>query len=268
MRNFLMLLFLLPSLIFALPKSEPVPGGLVVLPLTAHFTAAPHVFFNDERVPLVQDHDQWVALIGLPLTTTVGKKTILIEYDGDDTQQYFQVKAKTYPRQDVKISEERFVTPNAADLKRIAKETQTIQSILGSYRETASVPLNFSWPVKGIISSPFGLQRFFNGQARAPHSGIDIAVPAGTKVLAPASGIIKGVGSYFFNGNTIFIDHGQGLITIYCHLSKILVHDGESVTAGEVIGLVGQTGRATGPHLHWGLSVNNARIDPRLFLTN
>jgi murein DD-endopeptidase MepM/ murein hydrolase activator NlpD len=121
-------------------------------------------------------------------------------------------------------------------------------------------------PIKGKISSPFGLKRFFNDQARDPHSGLDIAAPEGKAIAAPANGVVAQTGDYFFNGQTVMIDHGQGIISMMCHLSKIEVVKGQMIKQGDVIGKVGQTGRATGPHLHWGMSINNARVNPLLVL--
>jgi murein DD-endopeptidase MepM/ murein hydrolase activator NlpD len=129
--------------------------------------------------------------------------------------------------------------------------------------QTPSVSLNL--PVAGKISSPFGLRRFFNGQPRHPHSGIDFAAPMGTPIHAPAKATVIQTAHYFFNGNTVFLDHGQGFITMYCHLKTLLVKRGDAVEQGQAIGTVGQTGRATGPHLHWSVSLNDARINPALF---
>ena len=122
-------------------------------------------------------------------------------------------------------------------------------------------------PVEGRYSSPFGLRRFFNEQARKPHSGLDIVANEGTPVRAAADGVVINTGNYFFNGNTVFIDHGQGLITMYCHLNRIDVSDGQQVKRGDLIGGVGSTGRVTGAHLHWSVLLNGTLVNPELFLS-
>lgn len=125
---------------------------------------------------------------------------------------------------------------------------------------------SFIPPKAGKFINSFGRKRFFNNEERAPHSGLDIPAPIGQKVVAPADGIVVQTGDYFFNGKTVLIDHGQGLISMFCHLSKIEVSKGQHITQGELLGLVGNTGRVTGPHLHWGMSLNDARVDPQLLL--
>jgi len=133
------------------------------------------------------------------------------------------------------------------------------------WRET-DVSIDLSWPVDGIVSSPFGLKRFFNDQPRNPHSGLDIAAPEGTDIVLPSDGDIIDTGNYYFNGNTVFVDHGQGMISMFNHMSKISVKTGDKLKRGDKIGEIGKTGRVTGPHLHWSLNLNQTRVDPMLFL--
>ena len=117
-----------------------------------------------------------------------------------------------------------------------------------------------------ILFSRFGLRRFFNGEARAPHSGLDVAVPRGTPVGSVAPGKVLAVDDYFFNGKTVFVDHGSGLLSMVCHLDRIDVRPGDSVTRGQLLGLSGMTGRASGPHVHWSVVLNGVMVDPALFL--
>ncbi|MBT7498195.1 MAG: M23 family metallopeptidase, partial [Candidatus Thioglobus sp.] len=117
-------------------------------------------------------------------------------------------------------------------------------------------------------TSPFGLKRFYNGEARRPHTGLDFAGDVGTPIKAPADGKIILTGDFFFNGNGVFIDHGQGLVSVYIHMNKRLVEPGQLVKQGDIIGTIGQTGRTTGPHLHWVVYLNQTAVNPNLLLGN
>ncbi|RMD80586.1 MAG: M23 family metallopeptidase, partial [Gammaproteobacteria bacterium] len=178
----------------------------------------------------------------------------------------FRVIPKDYPEQHISLADRRRVSPPARDLPRIRREAAALRAAFARWREAPRPPLALRLPVQAPVSSPFGLRRFFNGLPRRPHSGLDLAAPAGTPVRAPAPGRVTLAAELFFNGKTVVLDHGQGMQTLYCHLRRIAVAPGQQVGAGQVLGEVGATGRATGPHLHWSVSLNGARVDPALFL--
>lgn len=263
-----------------LPRERAVPGGIVVLPVTTlHVTAlhvtpenngTPHAYFSDAPVLLVPrgpGHEQeWLAIVGLPLTQPTGPAEIRVEgMAADAVTLRFKVRPAHYRTQRLRVAPAQ-VDLSAADLARVAGEHERIHAALATYSVTPPATLRLAAPVNGERSSSFGLRRFFNGAARDPHSGMDIAAPVGLAVHAAAAGVVVDTGDYFFNGNTVLIDHGSGLITMYCHLSKIDVQPGQRVAIGEIIGAVGATGRVTGPHLHFGVALNRAFVDPALFL--
>lgn len=216
---------------------------------------------------LTPNKEAWYAVIGLPLTLKPGQYKVSYQTkQGNKHKQAFSVHDKEYATQHLQIKDKRKVNPTAEDLARIAKEKEIINRALATWRATSEVGLNFDLPVEGRFSSPFGLRRFFNGQPRNPHSGLDIAADEGAPVKAPSPAVVVATGDFFFNGNTVFLDHGQGLVTMFCHLSRIDVKPGEQIARGQIIGAVGKTGRVTGPHLHWGVSLNDTRVEPRAFL--
>jgi murein DD-endopeptidase MepM/ murein hydrolase activator NlpD len=175
------------------------------------------------------------------------------------------VKPKAYRTQQLKVAPGQ-VNLSAEDEARVAKETETVRAAITGFTPDAPVTLRLQQPVPGPRSSSFGLRRVFNGEARRPHSGMDIAAPTGTPIETPLAGRVVDVGNYFFNGNNVIVDHGQGLMTMYCHLSRIRVELGQQLKKGDRLGDVGATGRVTGPHLHWGVILNGNSVDPALFL--
>jgi murein DD-endopeptidase MepM/ murein hydrolase activator NlpD len=254
----------------SLPKINAVPGGITVVDLELDTNKTnnkkPIVFYKKKRVMVVNNNGRWLSVIGIPLSAKPGQHELKI--NGRSKMVNFKVGPKKYAEQRITIKDKRKVNPTAEDMKRIRREKVRINSALKHWADSDEVDTRFVLPVAGELSSPFGLRRFFNEQARKPHSGIDIAAPEGTLIQAPAAGRVIESGDFFFNGNSVFIDHGQGLVTMYCHMSQIKVKPGQIVKQGEEIGAVGQTGRVTGPHLHWSVSLNDARVDPNLFFDN
>ncbi|GMQ88605.1 MAG: M23 family metallopeptidase [Gammaproteobacteria bacterium] len=249
-----------------LPDNTPVPGGIAVIELPAS-DAVPRVRYNGKQVMVLTSGNVYSAVVGLSLATKPGIHTLKIETAGGKSATLnFTVMEKTYRSQHITLKNKRMVNPEKRDMERIGREQRRIKQALATWNERIPDTLRFSLPVEGPVSSPFGLKRFFNEQARKPHSGLDLAAAEGTPITAPAGGRVVDTGNFFFNGNTVFIDHGQGLVTMYCHMSRIDVKPGQTVRGGDVIGAVGKTGRVTGPHLHWGVSLNDARVDPMLFL--
>jgi len=268
--NFLALILLLliaPVSAAELPENSPVPGGVAVIRLVTNQTPV-NAYFQKRRVMLHKNTQGWFAIIGLPLSLKPGSYELAFTTRQNQHRQVkFSVIPKEYAVQHITLKNKHMVNPTRAELDRIYRETRIIHHALASWRMTPTVDLNFEMPVHGIISSPFGLRRFFNGEPRKPHSGLDIATKVGTPIKAPADAVVAATGKYFFNGNTVLLDHGQGLVTMYCHMSKIEVKPGQHVKRGQIIGLVGRTGRVTGPHLHWGVSLNNTMVEPHLFLS-
>lgn len=247
-----------------LPQQSAVPGGVVIVPITDAIDAKPMVKYNNHQVMVLKQNDQWLAIVGIPLSAKIGSQILAVKSVGKTTKISFVIVDKAYPTQHIEIKDDGKVNPNNYDMKRINSEKSAINAALEHWTE-GDVALNFAWPIEGRVSGLFGRRRVFNGQPRNPHSGMDIAAPIGTEIHAPADGIIRNTGDYFFNGNTVFIDHGQGLVTMFCHMNKIGVKVRQVIKQGEVIGTVGMTGRVTGPHLHLGVSLNDTRVEPRLF---
>lgn len=245
------------------PEHSPWPGGVAILDLGTAEQAKPVARFNDMPVLVFSDDERWYASVGLPLSTETGNASLLLD---DGRQVVFEVQAHEYSEQRLTVANQSYVTPDQDQLDRIGGERKIINAALGSYRDKALDDISLAAPVDGPRSSSFGLRRFFNDQPRSPHSGMDIAANEGVVIKAPRDGVVTATGNYFFNGNTVIVDHGQGLVTMYCHLSEIQVAEGDEVNTGDKLGEVGATGRVTGPHLHFGTYLNATAVDPAILL--
>ena len=252
----------------AYPVAAPVPGGIarVRLPGMPGQTPPPEAFLGTQPVWVVAEEGHWLAIVGIALDTAEGMHTLRVNTGNDEVSIRFKVNAKDYPAQRITLKDGSKVTLSDADEARAVREIEQIQRLKAHWRAATDTDSDFLRPADGRLASRFGLRRFFNGEPRAPHSGLDFAVARGTSLKAAAGGQILAVGDYFFNGKTVFIDHGNGLLTLYCHLDRIDVRVGDSVAKGQPIGLSGMTGRASGPHVHWGVILNGVMVDPELFL--
>ena len=250
----------------ALPAVSAVPGGVVILHVDAPADQPPTATYNERPAMVVRGEHSWMVVLGIPLGTEPGRAELRVTPPGGAAQLWdFDVADKAYAAQHLKVPP-KHVDLSKENLKRVERERQRIRKALLTFSTEPPSTLQLLPPVDGRRSSSYGLRRFFNNQPRNPHTGMDIAATTGTPVLAPADARVVDVGDYFFNGNTVFLDHGRGLITMYCHLSAIDVAVGARLKAGEPIGKVGATGRVTGPHLHWGVALNGTLVDPALFL--
>ncbi|WP_439837149.1 peptidoglycan DD-metalloendopeptidase family protein [Aeromonas enteropelogenes] len=243
--------------------NHPVPGGVAVVPLGSE-AQAPTARYQGKPVLVVREEGKrWIAIVGISLKSKTGAHQLQVN---DGRTLNFTVTPKHYREQRIKLKNGRQVNPLAEDMVRINRELAEQTRAYQTFSPNQPSNLLFDKPVNGPLSSPFGLRRFFNGEERNPHSGLDFAVGAGTPIKSPAAGKVILIGNYFFNGNTVFVDHGQGLISMFCHMSKVDVKLGQSLPRGGIVGRVGATGRATGPHMHWNVSLNDTRVDPAIFI--
>ena len=212
--------------------NHPVPGGVAVVQL-GDGAKAPAVRYQDKPVLVVQEEGKrWIAIVGIPLKSQPGPHQVTTN---DGRTLSFAVGNKHYREQHIKLKNTRQVNPLAEDMARINRELAEQTLAYQTFSPTQPSNLLFDKPVQGPLSSPFGLRRFFNGEERNPHSGLDFAVGAGTPIKAPAAGKVILIGNYFFNGNTVFVDHGQGLISMFCHMSKVDVKLGQSLPRGGIV---------------------------------
>ena len=252
------------------PQPLQVPGGVARLSL-GPAAKRPVALAGDVPVLVMGDAIEWTAIVGIPLAATPGPAHITVQpTGGGPTREVpYTVSPKKYKEQHLTVSP-RTVDLSPEDQARYERERDHQALVMATFTEqpagVALDSLRMRVPVPGRRSSSFGLRRVFNGQARNPHSGMDIAAPTGTPILSPLPARVIDTGDYFFNGGTVWLDHGQGLLSMVCHLSAIDVKVGDVLAAGQRLGAVGATGRVTGPHLHWGVMLNRTMVDPALFV--
>ena len=246
------------------PRHASVPGGVARIDL-GPAAQQPAAFSGDVPLLVLGDVISWTALVGIPLSAEPGAASIRVRSGGNESKLPYTIQPKRYTEQHLKVSP-RTVDLAPDDLARHERERAHQQRIITTVSAPPAGELRMREPTSGRRSSSFGLRRFFNGQPRNPHSGMDIAAPTGTPVVSPLPATVIDTGDYFFNGQTVWLDHGGGLLSMMCHLSRIDVGNGDRLATGERLGAVGATGRVTGPHLHWTVSLNRASVDPALFL--
>lgn len=272
-RRFLQMAAVLASLPFSgrtlaseRPQPAAIPGGIAAINLGAQ-EATPVMRFIGERVLVLGDPSDWLAVVGIPLDSKPGRAPpVSVRHATDETHNiHSTIRDKRYDSEYLTIKSDRVdLTP--ADLARCQTERTHTQKVLRNYSDFAPASLFLMPPCQGTRSGTFGVLRFFNDEPRSPHNGMDIAATVGTPVVAAGAGEIIDIGDYFFSGKTVMINHGRGFITLYAHLDKIDVKVRKRVKAGQPIGKVGITGRVTGPHLHFAVYLNAIAVDPELLL--
>jgi len=250
-----------------LPRAAVVPGGVAIVPLGAS-SEPPVVHLEDDRIMVTGDAAQWNAVVGIALETKEGSTLrITVEWPkGNSEEVPIPVGSKRYATQELTVKPGQ-VNLSEENLARYRRESAHLRMVRETFSTLVPGSLALMQPCEGVRSSSFGLRRIFNGESRNPHGGMDLAASEGTPVVAAAAGRVIDRGDYFFSGNMIMLDHGQGLLTLYAHLSAMSVEVGEQVEQGAQIGKVGATGRVTGAHLHFGVYLNTVPVDPALFLT-
>lgn len=242
------------------------PGEAVLI--VAHDQRrAPRGQLAGQRLRFVKArHGAYVALSAIDLEASTGPVRLRLDLEGKERRPYLWssevvVSSKAFPMEKLEV-EGKYVRPPVEDERRAEKEARLLKRL---FAEATPKPLfsgAFSSPIPGAMSARFGERRVFNGVPKAPHTGADLRAKAGEPVRAPAGGRVVLAEDLFYSGNTVILDHGLGLYTLYAHLSRIDVKHGQTVKRGQRLGLVGATGRVTGPHLHWAARLRGARVDP------
>jgi murein DD-endopeptidase MepM/ murein hydrolase activator NlpD len=248
------------------------PGEVVVLTVASDsplLTLEVKAFDRVQRAQTVRTTSNlrnWIALVGIDLDTKPGSYPVSIVARSDSgtttATHTLTVTSKVFATRELKV-DPNFVNPPEAEAARIARESAALNAAFaGTAGPDFIRRLVFVRPVPHRANSAFGTRSIFNGEPRNAHSGADFLSPAGTEIKAPAGGKVVLADNLYFSGGCVVVDHGMGVVSLFAHMSRILVKQGEDVIPGKTLGLVGATGRVTGPHLHWTVRVNGARVDP------
>jgi len=246
---------------------QPLPGSLLVVSVKSSSrvprflkwagTSFPFYLFSSQEV-----EKEFEAIVGVPYASLVGPANMELVWDqGEPSSLPFEILEPHYPSSTLQVDGRR-VLPRASDLKRIRREQAMISAIYKNLTETKFWKGPFEMPIASEVTSVFGVRRLYNHVLKSFHSGVDLRAAVGTSVVAPSFGRVVLASSLFYTGNTVMIDHGYGLITLYGHLSKIHVRVGDLVAPRALLGYSGKTGRVTGPHLHWGAIVRGIKVNP------
>ena len=264
-------LVLMPALFLARPALAAVPataapGGVARVRL-GKADPAPQAHLDGRRLLVRRETGEWVALAGIPLSAKAGSKLSVevVFGNGKRAARPVNVISKTYLTQHLSVAPDQAELP-AEQVARYQQEREHLAQVLRTFTEAGPDSLELLQPVPGRRSGTFGLRRIINGMPRSPHSGLDIAADEGTPVAAASAGRVVDAGEYLFLGRTLVLDHGQGMLTLYAHLSAFDAAPGDAVAAGAPVGKVGMTGRVTGPHLHFSVYLNAVSVDPAIFL--
>jgi murein DD-endopeptidase MepM/ murein hydrolase activator NlpD len=248
-------------------------GDVARITVTCPFTvtALSYDFHGINATLFKDEHGGYSGFIPVAMNHTPGPTNLVITLQNADNttstlKASFEVLTKDFPVQHLTVDESKS-TLSKENLERHNHERALILKMFTQSQPTQLWGKSFTQPLQGRLSTPFGVKRFINKQPRNPHSGVDIAAPSGTPVKASAAGVVSLTGEHFFAGKSVYIDHGQDIFSMYFHLDSIAVQDGQTVAKGDIIGRVGATGRATGPHLHWGVRMYDTPIDPFSLLT-
>lgn len=259
-----------PSLQAAIEPAAVLPGDvlLVTVKATPDPISSGTCIWHDQNVPLhiSGNGSTGFALLGIPSEAPAGTGRVRIEAIGSNATPVtadaaFTIRAKEFPLQRLTLPESQ-VTLSKKNLARHQREKEQIETALAQMHLEKLWQHPFQAPVPGAVISPFGVRRLINDKPRSSHSGVDLRAAAGEPVHACSDGQVILTGNHFFAGNSIYVDHGMGIVSMYFHLSKVSVTPGDHVAAGQVLGLAGSTGRSTGAHLHWGVRVNDCKVNP------